>query len=158
MNKKMIIVSVIVLVFLVGIASATLLTYFGKVTGTVSVSGPVFYLDGSVVPIPPHTSDLVYRNLTINNPPADENVSYIFDGHRLLFITEPLNINNFYNATFNIKIWAKTNNFGNILQFKIVKVSSGLIEETICTPQPIDRKSTRLNSSHTDISRMPSSA
>ena len=33
-----------------------------------------------------------------------------------------------------------------------------VIEETILDTHKIDRKSTRLNSSHTDISRMPSSA
>ena len=30
--------------------------------------------------------------------------------------------------------------------------------EALCAPERLDRKSTRLNSSHTDISRMPSSA
>ncbi len=138
MKEKTIITSIVISVFLIGIVSAAILPFFGKISGSVSVSAPVFYLDGSVIPISPHTLDLVYRNLTIDIPPTNDSISYIFDGHKLLFITKPLNINHFYNATFNIKIWVKTNNLGNILQFRIVKVSPSLIEKTICSPDPIN--------------------
>ena len=44
----------------------------------------------------------------------------------------------------------------NLEHDRLVETSSGIVARQKC--QIPDRKSTRLNSSHTDISRMPSSA
>ena len=43
-------------------------------------------------------------------------------------------------------------------QVTLAKVAPGIAEALVATAIGLDRKSTRLNSSHTDISRMPSSA
>lgn len=48
MNKKtIVIVSVLLGILLIGIVSASLLTYFGRITGTAEVTGPVFYAASS---------------------------------------------------------------------------------------------------------------
>ena len=130
MNKK--IASVLVGLLLIGIVSAGLLDYFGQITGTVEVDGPVFYLDGH--------SGGAYYNLLVNEIPSEEEV-YLYDGNRLLFITEPLEVEDFYQANFDIHIWAKTNNSGNIMQFQVVRIKPNLEEEIICVPPAIEPSS-----------------
>ena len=51
-------------------------------------------------------------------------------------------------------------NLGRVLSKKELGVKTNVLEESILglKKAKLDRKSTRLNSSHTDISRMPSSA
>ena len=127
MNKK--IASVLVGILLIGVISASLLTYFGKITGSVEVKGPVFYLDGNW--------GGAYYNLFINEIPEDELEVHLSDGNRLLFITDPLDVENFYQARFDIKVWAKTNIEGKILQFQVVRIKSGLEEEIICVPSSV---------------------
>ena len=46
----------------------------------------------------------------------------------------------------------------SILKLKAEHPDAKIVAHPECKPQILDRKSTRLNSSHTDISRMPSSA
>ena len=46
----------------------------------------------------------------------------------------------------------------DVLIFEVGEAVRIPIVETVETPETLDRKSTRLNSSHTDSSRMPSSA
>ena len=134
MKKKTIAVSVIISVFLIGIVSASFITYFGKITGSVEVSAPVFYLDGSVVPIPPNTPNLAYRYLSTNIVPEEENVTYLLDGNRLIYVSEPLGLDYFYDSTFNIKIRVKTNEKDNLLQLRIIKIDENMIESEICEP------------------------
>jgi len=47
-SKKTIAVTVIISVFLIGIVSASLIDYFGKISGTATVTGPVFYANSYV--------------------------------------------------------------------------------------------------------------
>jgi len=130
MNKKTAIVSVLLGVLLIGIVSAGLVGYLSNmVSGSVMVEGPVFYLNGY--------DSGIYHDLFINNPPSSEEDVYLWDGQRLMFKTGELNINSFYPARFDIKIWAKTNSPGNILQFQIVKVKPDLEEEIICVPTSV---------------------
>ncbi len=134
MNRKTAIVSVLLGVLLIGIVSAGLIDYFGRITGEVTVEGPVFYLDGSVVPVEPHTDNLAYRYLSANGVPDEENVTYLFDGNRLIYVSEPLGLDYFYDSIFNIKIRVKTNEEGNLLQLRIIKIDENMIESEICEP------------------------
>ena len=136
MNKK--IATAIAGILLIGIISASLLTHFAVITGSVEVKGPVFYLDGSNVPISPYTSDLVYRDLLVNNAPSVFiEDTYIFDGNRIIFITNPLEIDWFYKTEFNIKVWIKTNNQSNIAQYRIVRIKEDLSVSPICQPDEV---------------------
>ncbi len=128
MNKKTAVVSVLLGVLLIGIVSAGLIEYFGRITGSVEVEAPVFYLDG-------HLGG-VYYNLLVDEIPSEEEV-YLNNGNRLLFVSRPLDVNEFYKTRFDIKIWAKTKIGGNILQFKIIKLKPDFSEEIICTPSLI---------------------
>lgn len=129
MKKKTIGISIIISIFLIGIVSAGLVSYLSNiVTGSVEVKGPVFYLDG-------HLGG-AYYNLFINEIPLEKEI-YFYDGNRILFITEPLDVNGFYKAKFDIHIWAKTNNLGNIIQFQIVRIKPELEEEIICIPPSV---------------------
>ena len=136
MKKKTAIVSILLGILLIGIVSASFLTYFGRITGSVTVEGPTFYLDGSVVP-EEGGADIVYRNLIINENPEEEDDTYFFDGHRLIFMSEPLGIEYFYEAEFNIKVWIKTNNQSNIAQYRILKIRDDLSTQTICEPEDV---------------------
>lgn len=129
MNKKtIVIVSILVGILLIGIVSASLLTYFGRITGSVEVKAPVFYLDGQW--------GGAYYNLFVNEVPPETEV-YLENGNRVLFVTDSLDVENFYQARFDIKIWAKTNTEGNILQFQVVRIKSNLEEEIICVPSSV---------------------
>ena len=122
MNKK--IATLIAGILLVGIVSAGLLDYFGRISGSVEVRGPVFYLDGNI--------GGAYHRLLINEEPKVKEIVNWSDGHRVVFETEPLNINEFYKAKFTIKIWMKTNNSGNTIQARIIKLNKENIEQIIC--------------------------
>ena len=136
MNNKIAIASALLGVLLIGVVSAGLLDYFGKITATVEVEGPVFYLDGSVIP-EEGGANIVYRNMIINENPEEENDTYLFDGHRLIFMTEELEIEDFYEAEFNIKVWIKTNNQSNVAQYRILKIREDLSTQTICEPEEV---------------------
>lgn len=135
----LVVVNLIVIVLLVSVVSAILVPFLSnKVTGETIVSGPIFYLDGSSVPIPPGDPESVYRNLSLNMPPEEENETYIFDGNRIVFLSEELGIESFYHSGFTIVFWAKTNEAGNILQFEVVKIDSNLEETIICVPFAVE--------------------
>ena len=136
MKKKTAIVSILFGILLIGIVSASFLTYFGKITGSVEVKAPVFYLDGQW--------GGAYYNLFVNEIPGEEIIVNLSDGNRLLFVTEPLDVENFYQARFDIKVWAKTNNeSGNILQFQFVRIKPNLEEEIICVPPSVTLTNTQ---------------
>jgi len=141
MKKKTIVASVLLGVLLIGIVTAGLVPYLSNmVSGEVTVEGPVFYLDGSSIPLS-ENPEVIYRGITINTPPTEENITYLFDGQRYLFMSEPLGVDYFYPANFEVIIWSKTNNSGNILQFNIVKVKQDLSEELICSAGTIEPNS-----------------
>lgn len=131
MEKKTLIISGIMFILLFGTVSAGLVPYLSNmVTGTVDIKGPVFYLDGYW--------EGAYYNLFINEIPEDEKEVYLYDGNRILFISEPLGIEDFYKVKFDIHIWAKTNESGNLMQFQIVKLKPSLEETIICVPSTIN--------------------
>ncbi len=123
MKRK--IATLILGILLIGIVSASFLTYFGRIEGSVTVEGPVFYLDGE------HSDGGVYHKLYVNEEPLEENI-YFWDGHRLVFKTEGLDVNEFYRTMFTMKVWMKTNNSGNTIQARVVKLNSENNEITIC--------------------------
>lgn len=125
MKKKTIIVSVLFGILIIGIVSAGLLDYFGKVTGSVEVEGPVFYLNG------PHSDGGIYHKLYVNEIPPEEEI-YFWDGNRLMFKTEDLDVEEFYPARFEGSVWMRTNNSGNAIQIRIIKLDVNNYEKTIC--------------------------
>jgi hypothetical protein len=129
MKKKIVVIGIIISVILIGIVSASLLDFFGKITGSVKVKGPVFCLDG-------HLGEAYYKLLT-NEIPSEEKEINLIDGNRIVFITEPLGVDEFYKAKFDIHIWIKTNNLGNILQSEVIRIDSNDREYNICTLKPI---------------------
>ena len=128
-KTKTITVGIIISVFLIGIVSAGLIDYFGRITGEVTVEEPVFYLNG-------HWAE-AYYDLFVNEIPSSEEEVHFSDGNRILFISEPLEVDNFYQARFDIIMWAKTNNSGNIMQFQVVRINPNLDEEIICVPDSV---------------------
>ena len=80
MNKK--IAGVLLGVLLVGIVSAGLLDYFGKIEGSVTVEGPVFYAMSGAEP------DGTPGYLSINNPEGSESSFTITGGSTRYFKTE----------------------------------------------------------------------
>lgn len=134
MKKKTIVVTgIIISIFLIGIISASLLTYFGKITGSVEVKAPVFYLDGSQ-PIDG------YLGLAINN----EEVSYDpvdFTGSESkFFISESLGVESFYEADWDLTLSLRTedNVTGkvDVYLYTIQGDDPHFTKESICTNNP----------------------
>lgn len=123
--KTKIIASVFLGILLIGIMSASFLIYFGKITGSVEITGPVFYLDGE------HEDGGVYHKLYVNEIPSQEEI-YFWDGHRLVFKTESLGVDEFYPINLQGIIWMKTNNSGNTVQARFIKLNELNYEQTIC--------------------------
>jgi hypothetical protein len=114
------------MILLIGIVSANLVDFLSNsVTGAVKVEGPVFYLDGI------HSDGGVYHKLYINQIPSKEDI-YFWDGHRLVFKTENLDVNDFYKAKFSATIYIKSNNEGNTIQARFIKLNGANQEKTIC--------------------------
>lgn len=125
MNRKTI-GMMILGILLVGGVSAGLIGWLSNtIAADVSVSGPVFYLDGE------HEDGAVYHKLYINELPPEEEI-YFWNGHRLIFKTENLGVDNFYPINFEARVWMKTNNSGNTFQARFIKLNENNIEKTIC--------------------------
>ena len=116
MKKKTLITSIIISVFLIGIVSASFINYFGKITGSVEVSGPVFYLDGQI-------STGIYHKLLINELPSETLDVNWSDGQRVVFETVPLNVDHFYKSKFNFIFYAKANASERQIQMNIIKIN-----------------------------------
>ncbi len=116
MNKKTIITSIVISVFLIGIVSATIIPYFGKIVGSVTVSAPVFYLDGQI-------STGSYHKLLVDEIPNETSEVNWSDGQRIIFKTENLNLDHFYNSTFNFIFYAKANGSNRQIQMDIIKIN-----------------------------------
>jgi len=142
---KLIIAMFGMIFLLMSITYAGILNYYGKVEGIAKVKGPVFYADGQI--------GGVYYNLLINTPPTEEKIINFSDGNRIVFKTEPLGVDGFYKARFDLHLWVKTNKSGNFLQFKVIRIDSNLIEHEICTPDTISVGATsRFTHYHTNCS------
>jgi len=75
MKKKIIVIGIIISVLLIGIVSASLLDFFGKITGSVEVKGPVFYAAPGKV-------------LLVNEEPSTYATYEARDGNAIVFWTE----------------------------------------------------------------------
>jgi len=138
MNKK--IATLILGVLLMAIVSAGLVSYFAKITGTVEVEGPVFYLDGTEL-----ETDIY--NLTINQYPFIID-TFNITNNEIIFITDSLNINEFYKADFDIYISMRENSNNSYLDFEIIKKTSS-DEINICGPKRINTGSSSFSVRHT---------
>ncbi|MBU2562575.1 MAG: hypothetical protein KKF68_02860 [Nanoarchaeota archaeon] len=98
--------SIIIGILLIGIVSASLITHFAIITGSVEVKGLVFYPDSHIAE--------KYYNLRINEVPDEEELTLI-DGENIIFETSPLEINEFYEADYTVYMRIKTNVEGNKL-------------------------------------------
>ncbi len=113
MNKKTAIVSVLLAVLLIGIVSAGLIDYFGRITGSVEIEGPVFYATGNNINEP------TLKELWINEPDLDSTTTWFEDGNYRGFATIPLGINSIYDAEYNFKFEAKTNNASQQMEVRL---------------------------------------
>ena len=126
MNKKIIGTLISILLIGIGIASAGLIPCLSnKVSTSVEVKGPIFYLDGK------HEDGGVWHKLLINELPIKEDI-YFWDGNRIVFKTKPLGINNFYKARFNATVYIKSNNSGNTIQARFIKLNDDNNDQLIC--------------------------
>ena len=104
MNKKTLAIIGVITVLLIGIVSAGLLDYFGRISGSVDIKAPTFYFSNNTI------DDMWFGDyqLFINNLPNDEEV--IFEGGVIAteFVTEPLGVDEFYKSRFNITAYVKT--------------------------------------------------
>jgi hypothetical protein len=130
MNKKTLAIIGVITVLLIGIMSAGLLDYFGKITGSVKIEGPVFYLDGEI--------GGSYYNLLINElPPSKKDINW-FDGETIKFKSDSLNVDYFYDAKFNFIFYAKANATDRRVQMRVTKLNGdGSQGEEICVSETI---------------------
>ena len=84
MNKKTAIVSVLLGVLLIGIVSAGLLDYFGKIEGSVVVEGPVFYANSQEIDL----FGTEVKELSINTFTASTSAYTLTGGESKIFWTE----------------------------------------------------------------------
>lgn len=126
MKKKTIGIGILIGVLLIGIVSASLLTYFGRITGNVEVTGPFFYLDGQI-------DEGVYHKLLINEKPENEEEVTWTNGETIKFKTDALGVDYFYDAEFNFIFYAKANATDNRIQMRITKLNDDSSQgEEIC--------------------------
>lgn len=103
-KTKTITVGIIISVFLIGIVSAGLIDYFGRITGSVSVEAPVFYASDG------HPLEGSEYSLGINEFTPRDSVSFIGAESPKLFVSKPLEIDSFYAANYEMSIHAESNN------------------------------------------------
>lgn len=107
MKKKTIVVSVIISVFLIGIVSAGLIDYFGRITGSVTVEAPVFY--ATDIHIQGDVPTVIYA-MSTNEVPDNDTAFNLTDGYNIIFATDSLGVESFYPPRFDFNVKAKTNN------------------------------------------------
>ncbi len=134
MKKKTIVVTgIIISIFLIGIISASLLTYFGRITGSVTVEGPVFYLDGSQ-PIED------YLGLAINNEGVSHDPVDFIGPNPKFFISESLGVESFYTADWDLILSLRTEGHVSgqvdIELYTIEGENPYLTKDNICTNSP----------------------
>ena len=109
----------------VSIAYAGVLSYYGKIVGTVNIQPPIFYA----------SSEGTYPKykLLINAPPTSYNEISFYDGTNILFATSPLGITSFYSAiyTFTVKAKANATDYDMTLEFGVLHKNGRF--EPICS-------------------------
>lgn len=105
MKKKTAIVSVLVGVLLIGIVSAGLIDYFGRIIGSVEVKAPVFYASNEH-PL----GGTTYWGLGINDYIERTDPVSFTGAATKLFVSEQLGVNSFYAANYEMHIEAESDN------------------------------------------------
>ena len=97
----------VLVVMLIGIASAGVLDYFGKISGEVVVSGPVFYATGEHI-----EGDIptVIYGMSTNEIPDVDVITNLTNGYTMILTTDSLGVEYFYKPRFDMNIKAKSNN------------------------------------------------
>lgn len=107
MNKKTAIVSVLLGMLLIGIVSATLITSWGIITGSVEVKAPVFYFSAEHLV---DENDTQYWALGINDYVSRYDPVSFTGGNSKWFISPSLGVESFYEANYKIILEAESNN------------------------------------------------
>lgn len=139
MKKKTIaMASVLVGILLVGIVSAGLLDYFGKIEGSVEVKGPTFYLSAEHLV---DDGDTQYWALGINDYVSKGNTPVTFTGGKSKwFISPSLGVESFYATNYKIIFEAESTNESGKLdvgvyvvdgEFPFAKHTPALCEKSI---------------------------
>jgi hypothetical protein len=117
----------IAFLLVVSIAYAGVLSYYGKIIGSVNVQPPIFYADSTSF-----STGGVYYKMKINK--VGIGTVSLQDGNRILFVTDSLGITSWYPAKWivKIKVYSPSTN-GGLSTIRIKKVSQNLLDEdTIC--------------------------
>ena len=103
------------------IVSAGLVGYFAKITGTVEVGEPVFYLDGD-------------GSLLLNEEPED-GTFVINTNNQLIFFSDSLGVDDFYSANYEIFIRSESDDNPEtylLVDLWLADEDNNLIDEKIC--------------------------
>jgi len=121
-KTKTITIGIIISVFLIGIVSAGLIDYFGRITGEVTVEGPVFYATSNDV------SGTNFKELWINDIDETSTWTTISETESQTFITETFdNVIDFYPPRLELSVEAKL--IGETTPPKILELEFGYFEE-----------------------------
>jgi hypothetical protein len=134
--KTKITTSIILGLLLIGIVSAGLITTWGTITGEVTVSAPVFYLDGE------HPfDDTQLWGLSINEEGKTTSTDPSFTGENSkFFISESLGVKSFYEADWDLTLSLRTeNNVSGQIDVEIYTIEGEdpyFKKDNICTNNP----------------------
>jgi len=99
-EEKIAIATAILGILLIGIVSAGLLDYFGKITGSVEVEGPVFYATKNI-----SNEYLEHYSLALNEFDGESGYVTFPDGlENQWFVSEELEVDSFYAADYNFDV------------------------------------------------------
>ncbi|GAI36412.1 unnamed protein product [marine sediment metagenome] len=133
MNKKTIGIGILIGILVIGVVSAGLLDFFGRITGSVEVKAPEFYLDGSQ-PI------IGYLGLAINEKGTPHDPVDFIGPNPKFFISESLGVESFYEADWEIILSLRTeNNVSGQVDIEIYTIEGvdpHLTKDNICTISP----------------------
>lgn len=134
MKNKTVAVTVIISVFLIGIVSAGLIDYFGRITGSVEVKAPVFYLDGSQ----PIGGD--WWGLAINEEGTPHDPIDFIGPNPKFFISESLGVESFYEADWDLTLSLRTeDNVSGQVDIEVYTIEGEdphFTKENVCTNNP----------------------
>lgn len=131
MKTKIIII--LGMIFLIGIASANLIEYFGRIEGTVEVKNPVFYLDKTDI-MNDGSLSLKLNDNAING--SYFQLKSASTSSKELF-SEQLGINNFYSQKFKIFLDTKAYNLttgesGSVYISIFTTKENGRVKDVLC--------------------------
>ena len=135
-KTKTITVGIIISVFLIGIVSAGLIDYFGRITGEVTVEAPVFYLDGKH----PFENNQLW-GLSINEEGTSTTTKPSFTGQNSkFFISESLGVESFYEADWDLTLSLRTeDNVSGQVDIELYTIEGEdpyFTKDNICTNNP----------------------